>query len=368
MKVGHLDSQTTISFDFYGVTLTAVVPQKFIDIIKRLNRDFGYFNSEAATSAQKIDSASKISIQILFSDAQSETFNEKGFFTFFKSLKLQVSEKPFSSERICDYGGGLKVRFRENHFQISGANIDHIYEATYMAILSAVGEGLDKMKMHRVHAAAFSYGNRIWTKTVLVLLPQGGGKSSMAAILKNDLCFKIFSDESPLLKNAVLYSNPFRLALEAKTAQVIGLKTGPENLFIRKHYKPKHVFQIENSEVAKTSPLDIVLIGKLWPNDPVIRKCSRPFVFLALFKNMVIGFGLAQMTQYFVRKDNIFTLFQIAYSRISEAIIISRRAQHYQFLVSKDAFKNAAHLKEFMRSQIETKSIDDHTLVSELKT
>src|ERR1700722_18273685 len=81
------------------------------------------------------------------------------------------------SKRYIDYhgralgiqdeaNGNLKVYSRDPHL---------LYEAAYLYLLSQIGEHLDREGLHRIHAL----GVTVQGRAVLVLLPMGGGKSTL---------------------------------------------------------------------------------------------------------------------------------------------------------------------------------------------
>lgn len=69
-----------------------------------------------------------------------------------------------------------------------------LYEIVYLFIHSRVGELLDKKGIHRIHACSFSFENNIY----VVMLPQGGGKSTLLMGLLKDERIKLISDDTPL--------------------------------------------------------------------------------------------------------------------------------------------------------------------------
>ncbi|MGZ3688364.1 MAG: hypothetical protein ACXVBW_08700, partial [Bdellovibrionota bacterium] len=184
----------------------------------------------------------------------------------------------------------------------------------------------------------------------LLLLPSGGGKSSIAALLAQDPAVKIFSDESPLVdRQGRLHPFPVRLALLPEVARALELN--PEaRLFRRKIYAAKQLFPIARSQTAASAPVSFVLIGV--PGiSPSVASVSKWRIFRALFLNAVVGLGLAQMSEHFLRLPGALRVLRIAWSRLSMTMTLCQGARRYGVLtLGRDPRANALALKAFAAS------------------
>ena len=112
----------------------------------------------------------------------------------------------------ADYHGrGLGIHNRRTgDFEIITRSADLQYEASYLFLLAQLGEALDRRHLHRVHALCFSVRDR----AALVLLPMGGGKSTLGSNLLADPEVKLLSDDSPFIdRRGGVYGFPTRIGL-----------------------------------------------------------------------------------------------------------------------------------------------------------
>jgi len=251
--------------------------------------------------------------------------------------------------RHCKYGMDGDVwtesSKEKRRFEISHPDKNELLEISFMAFLSAVGEALDGRGYHRVHALGFEYKGM----GLLAVLPQGGGKSALAALKKKDPSFRIFSDENPLVKDGVMYPYPHSLALHEKVVRGLDLDFKEGYLFSRKNYSPKLRFPWASSQIAKPIPVSVVLCGeRSTPHQ--IRPCHGIQTIKALSSSMVLGLGLAQMKEYMLRISSIHTLSKIASMRAREAFRIARQSKSYSYGIGYDAKKNDQVFTEFLDS------------------
>lgn len=244
-------------------------------------------------------------------------------------------------KRVCDYGRGALVVSESSkssrNFLVYAPGVDDLYEISYTALLSALGEELDRRGFHRVHALGIELDGRAG----LVVLPQGGGKSAMAALLVQEPNVKIFSDETPLLRGDVVYPFPVRLALKPEVAAALGLPA-QARLFRRRLFAEKALFPLRAVQVARPKRVSFVAFGERRVGaQPSFRTASRLLVFWGLVKYSVVGLGVAQMAEHMLRVENGPSLLGIAFSRLFTALRIVVRAKSYRFTLSEDARENA---------------------------
>jgi hypothetical protein len=250
-------------------------------------------------------------------------------------------------ERVCDYGEGTFVVSRFNRGQrkvrvIIGA-IDLAYEALYGAVLSALGEELDVRGFHRVHALGIEKNGR----RALVLLPSGGGKSAVAALLHRDPSVRIYSDESPLLRGSRVFPFPVPGALSPDVARALGVVEGGR-VFRRKEFPEKVLIPFDLTRVAQPARVDWVLVGLSGRSEVRASFLARFAAFLVLLDSCVVGRGLAQMSEYLVRADSSWRLPRIALGRLFSVLMLLRHARCGWIHVSGDARQNAKALSDFL--------------------
>jgi hypothetical protein len=304
-----------IDFDFHGVRVR-VRSRTYASLLEDLRLDFGYFLS--ATGPAKIE------FVLVRSESISRVKARAPY--LFRTRMCRVYG--FSNPRICDYGDGLKVFSRTQNqgrrFIVSGDDAAQVYEAVYIAILSSVGEELDRCGYHRVHALAFSKNSQ----AALLPLPPGGGKSSTALLMLRDPSYRIFSDEIPLLHRGRLYPFPTRIGILPEISEALSVDHAQARRFKRKIFKAKILVSIPNANVAAIVPVDFVLSK------------SRSFFGKIKFAWSILwGLGTPQMAEYMLRGEALLGLFWIALSRLREAWIVLRKSETIAFITPKDPYE-----------------------------
>ena len=86
---------------------------------------------------------------------------------------------------------------RTNFSRIVTEDLELAHEIAYLTVLSRLSEALERKRLHRIHGLGVEAGG----KGTIILLPSGGGKSTMAlAILNKNNPFRLISEDSPLLR------------------------------------------------------------------------------------------------------------------------------------------------------------------------
>lgn len=326
-------------FVFHGVNISFVAHDDLSEsVLKLLVEDFRYFQGHSSKSAP-------LEFHLYNSPAPPTLRGVK----FFKTRMCSVFG--FGFRRICDYGDGTIVDSENwshdrRRLNIYSSNEHELYEIAYVALLSVVGEALDHRAFHRVHALALSNSR----SATMLLLPSGGGKSTLAATLLTSQ-LSLLSDESPLLKDGIVYPFPNHIAVAPDLAKdlgpIISQMTVGTRLFKRKRFPSKFVFSVPLHKVSEARPLEAVLIGKRWKGPSSIKKISFIKSLAPLLRSIVVGEGLAQMSEFMLRGNNIANILRIAFSRLTEAVRIMRRVQCYEFLIGSDRNEAARTLLEF---------------------
>lgn len=183
-------------------------------------------------------------------------------------------------------------------FCISGDNSQHLYEVLYAFILSSIGEHLEARGMHRVHGLGIA--NSLCA--LIVPLPSGRGKSTMAHWLLENTDLKFLGEETVFTNGREVLAFPIRRAICEKDFEASGAQF--ERLFNREKFEKKYLlgwrpFRI----VERQAQFKIVLF-------------ENTFTWLSFAWSFFWGLGNAQMAEFFIRADNIFILLKIAWGRL----------------------------------------------------
>jgi hypothetical protein len=227
-------------------------------------------------------------------------------------------------------------------------------EMAHFAILSLVGEALDLQGYHRVHALGFEvYGQR-----ALCLYDEGAGKSTLAMALRSAHAgeggLKFFSDETPLVRGDQVFAFPLRMALKPGAKEALKNLPQESRSLERKNFPTKLLYPWKPEEIAtQGGPLScIILDGGREHSEPRLKPVTRGQAILQLIKVLVVGVGVPQMAEYFVRFSfaDFVRVVRIGLSRLASAVSLCVSAKAYRFYRSPNPEKNARFLMESLKS------------------
>ncbi|MBI5882425.1 MAG: hypothetical protein HZB91_04905 [Elusimicrobia bacterium] len=338
-----------MELDFHGTTVS--ISSDSPDLLKNLARDFAYFavpdHSALASPGRTADQADS-SLELRACAPPKNRLPAR------QGLRWRSSS--ISSEgslRRVDYEGRalLEYDLKAERGVLWSEDPDLMHELAYLAVLSRVGDLLDRKSLHRVHSLGFSFQGR----GALLLLPMHGGKSRLGLELLRHEGFKLLSDDIPLLdgKGRTLVAFPLRLGLRGDDWRGV-----PERFvrpFKRRRFGLKHLVDVDyfRDKIAASAPLSCLLIGgRRDPGRPAIEPCSRAAAAGALMSHMVLGIGLPQVLELMLPLPPYLPgglrLAGIAARRTSAALASSAHARCRRFLLSNDPADNAAALADFM--------------------
>ena len=255
-----------------------------------------------------------------------------------------------------DYSGrGLAVWDRQNRtFRICSRDQDIQYEATYLFLLSRIGEYLDEHRMHRIHAMAVSVNER----AVLAILPMGGGKSTLCSALLKFPEYGLLSDDSPFISSdGMVHAFPLRLGLLPGSESEI-----PEEFrrtIRRMEFGPKILVGYEYfaDRVRDTAKPGIVFLGsRTLADDCRIEPASSSEQVKSILVNCVVGLGLYQGLEFVLRHSpwEILAKSKVAWSRMRTARKLFSQSSVYRLTLGRDQQKNAETVRAFVREKLGT--------------
>lgn len=242
------------------------------------------------------------------------------------------------------------------HLDVYSADPDLLYEVAYLFLLSQIGEQLDRRHLHRIHAAAIS----VQDQAALVLLPMGGGKSTLTTHLLADPRVHFLSDDSPIVdREGALHAFPLRIGI--LPGSEAGFDPRQLRTIQRMEFGPKMLLRHEffaDRIVSDAHPAFLFLGRRSLSGDCVLRPAGRIAALRALIPNCVIGLGLFQGMEFVFNRDlqEIGRKTVIAFSRLRNCIALVRRSSAYTIVLGRDLHKNAETLLAFMEQSAENKA------------
>ncbi|MBI3298080.1 MAG: hypothetical protein HYZ75_07950 [Elusimicrobia bacterium] len=199
-------------------------------------------------------------------------------------------------ERLLDYGGGAGASwdFARERGTVWAPEPDLLHELGYLFLHSRVGAALDRRGLHRVHALGFSWRG----KGGLLLLPSGGGKTTLALALAARPEFALLSDDLPLLgADGRLRAFPQRLSLRGPGP--FPFASSVLRPFRRRRHGAKTLLDLSAypGRLADAAPLEWLVVGCPGPGPTFAARCSRARAAAALLDGMVLGRGLPQVLE-----------------------------------------------------------------------
>ena len=332
-----------INFDFYGLTIQ--IQSKNQGLADEILRDFSYFQSGRKEGEVRIDLDLTAPVYEGFSDLPAQFITPRN--VCYKDGTRTIID--YSGKAICIHDRKKKTCV------IQGLDFDLVREICYLFVLSVTGQHFDKRGLNRVHALGISRGGR----AALLMMPSGGGKSTMALRLLSRPGFKLLSDDSPLVdRSGRVLAFPLRVGIPPDHNNVIDPKY--IRTLNRMEFDPKTVIDIEafRERLADDASPALLLVGERnLGRVSRIEPLSRVKTFKSLTNNMVVGLGLYQGLEFLLERGSweVFLKIGLLWSRLRNALGLLRRTECYRFVIGRDLELNTACLTEFLEERLPIK-------------
>jgi len=246
------------------------------------------------------------------------------------------------------HGEGLGILDRhERSFRVISTRRHLLYEAAYLFLLSDIGQHLDRRRMHRIHALAMSLNGR----AILVLLPMGGGKSTLGAYLLRRPELQILSDDSPFVDSrGGLHAFPLHLGLLSGAEEEIPAEH--RRMVDRMEFGPKFLINYEYfaHRVRPSAEPGIVLLGsRILSADCRIEPAGMLAGLRAMVAASVIGLGLFHGLEFVLESSpwELLSKFSLASSRLRNCVQLLRRSEIRRLRLGRDPERNARTVAEY---------------------
>jgi hypothetical protein len=225
-------------------------------------------------------------------------------------------------------------------------------EIVYLTILSRVSERLDRMGIHRVHALGLEQRGR----GVLVMLPSGGGKSTLAiSILQNpDTGIRLIAEDSPLIRrDGWLLPFPIKIGVHPHNLPE-GIDPRYTLLEKRMEFEPKVSIDVAcfaDRLVREPVRPGLILLGRRTTGkDARVSPVPRRKVVRHALMNSVVGIGLYQGMEFIFQKGfgDVFSHGTVTFSRAWNNLRLVSSSRIYEFLMGRDVKRNFDTLIGFL--------------------
>lgn len=340
-----IESKESVTFSFYGfgIEVRSSDPQT----VDNIRRDFSFFVDTNKTP-----------------DVHFEIFTAPPEYHSLPTLRPSShSPRNFSYRNenllFIDYfGKGLLIfDSTKKEYKIFSSEPHLRHEIVFLSILSLVGQNFDSRNIHRVHGL----GLEINGQGVLILLPQGGGKTTLMLELLKYPNVKLISEDTPLINSSgEILPFPIRIGIDAQ-AKIPDFPEKYLRLVKRMEFEPKYLLDIEyfKDKIAKCpSKLKFAFKGvRCLGNDPRIIPTSKLQMLRAFVINSVIGLGVYQGIEFIIQNSPLELIKKSAVltSRFKNSYKAVLKAKTYIFLTGLDKNKNTETLINFLNE----KSLED---------
>jgi hypothetical protein len=320
-----------IELDVYGLRVS--LRGEWPEVVDAVRRDFAWFGSASGGEVPALD---------VFIERRPPDFEGFGdvaaSFVTPRNVVYQAGAKT-----VVDYFGKARsvVDRSSGRVEIQGEDRHLVHEAAYLLLLSRIGEHLETRGLTRMHALGLS----VREGAVAVMLPSGGGKSSLAlAALRAD-GVRLISEDSPLLdRKGCLHPFPLRIGVNATDADT--LPPGRVDLIERMEFHPKVVLGVDafiDRIEPSPRPLRHIVIGQRTLGfgarlDPLPRSAAVG----TLLREVVVGVGIYQGMEFILQRGmrDAVRKSGTALSRSAHAAAGLARAKVWRLRLGRDPEQN----------------------------
>ena len=253
--------------------------------------------------------------------------------------------------KIVDYFGRvvavLEPESKRVFFQGNDLSITH--EAVYQYVVSAVGEHLERIGLPRLHGLALS-GRQ---GAVVVMLPSGGGKTTLGMRALKDGGVKLLSEDSALIdRDGRLHPFPLRIGVNATDAAK--LPPGHVRRIERMELHPKFALEIAafaDQIERQPQPLAHIVIGRRsLGTRATLERLPRRAAVPTLFREVVVGVGIYQGMEWLLQHGmrDVFQQMRPALTRSRCSLAGLRRAQVWRLTVGRDHEQNWSTVRQLL--------------------
>ncbi len=338
----------SIYFNFYD--LWVQVNAQDDEVLELLKNDFSFFYVEKGTSRNTF-----LSLDIFKESPKVELIPQ----TVASMQSSSCITYEFNGKRFNNYyDKALGIfDFSLERAELYSNDLTYLHEISYLMILSRVGKKMDLKGLHRIHA--FS----VLKKNILLvgLMPMKGGKSTLFMELAKDSNTSIYSDDSPLVSlRGEVMPFPLRVGLERidkMKFQEYGLSDYESNVYEinRRIYGKKKLIKLEafkNKIGGDYEELVLFSAKRLNAKGCTITPVPKIKLFFPVFTNMVIGFGLPIIIEYFWEEglEDFGRKAIIGIRRLFASFSLLFKSKTYQLCLGTDPKINAETINSYFFS------------------
>lgn len=333
----------TETFDFYGFIVTLTSDRD--DVVREVTRDFAWFVIPPARSDRLRKPDMRVTISF-----EAPSYSTLPAVPASVLTPRNISFRDGDVSYVDYFGRGLAiVNTKAGTCDIYGTDFDLVREIAYLFLLSTVGQYLDSKGLHRIHAMGVNYKGH----GILLLLPSGGGKSTMTMELLKHPDLTLLSEDTPLIDRKGRI-HPFPLRLGFRNDGGTEVPEDQRRTLQRMEFDPKTFVDISFFRHRLSDAVDpgLILVGERnLGSESSIVPLSKRRSLKAMIKYLVVGLGVYQGLEFLLERGlwEVTGKAGVAASRLRNAFALLRRAPSYKFVLGRDTTKNSATLIDFIK-------------------
>jgi len=204
---------------------------------------------------------------------------------------------------VVDYfGKAVSVLDRSTgELTVTGEDVHLVHEAAYLFLLSRIGEHLDRIGLIRLHSLALSGRSG----AIAVMLPSGGGKSTLALRALQDDDARLLAEDTPLVdRHGIVHPFPLRIGINATDAE--RLPAGSVRRIERMEFHPKLAIDLDvfrDRIDPNPRPLRHIVVGvRSLGREAKLEELPRRAAVGPMLREAVIGVGVYQGMEFVLQQ------------------------------------------------------------------
>jgi hypothetical protein len=325
--------------DVYGLRIAL---EGWGDAIDAARRDFAWFEA----SGSKLDEP-HLRVSVEQREPDFDRFGEAtASFVTPRNVVYQQDRRT-----IVDYFGRAVAVLDRNagSLLVQSDDLGIAQEALYQFLLSRVGEYLDRKGFTRLHGLGI-VGRQ---GAVAVMLPSGGGKTTLALRAIRDGSVKLLSEDSPLMdRRGRLHPFPLRMGINPTDAAK--LPKGDVRRIDRMEFHPKFALELSTfADRIESRPHDLrhLVIGqRALGRGAVLEPLPRRAAVGPLVREAIVGVGIYQGMEWVLQQGmrDVLGHGRIGATRAACCAAALRRTKVWRLTVGRDHERNWAALGQLL--------------------
>lgn len=324
------------TFDVYGLAID--VRGEWPEVLEAIGLDFAWF-----TRTEPRTGAPDVVVDVQRGPPDFDAFGElPARFITPRNVVYQDGTR-----KIVDYFGRALSVLDEpaGRLVVQGEDRHLVHEAAYLFLLSRIGVHLESRGLTRLHGLGLSTD----AGGVVVMLPSGGGKSTLVLRALRDDRVRVISEDTPLLdRRGMLHPFPLRIGINATDAAELGDVS--VRRLERMEFHPKLALGIEafaDRIEESPQPLRHLVVGqRSLGTQARLEPARRSSAAGPLLREAVVGVGVYQGMEFILQRGlrDLAGKAGIAATRARCCAAGLRHAQVWHLTLGRDRERNWAAL------------------------